>query len=542
MTVPYNRPPYPSRRFPSGESGTIRKDWGGRLPIALIFPNRYRVAMSNLGFQTLYGLFNAEPEIVCERAVWEGPGWPVLSLESQRHLAEFPLWAVSIPFELDYLHLVPLIQQAGIPLWAADREDGDPLLLGGGVALSANPEPVAPFFDAVVIGEAEPVLEELLAVLRAARGQVRREILAALAAVEGVYVPLLHDGRPIVRRWARDLSTFATTSVVLTRQTEFGDVYLIEIARGCCWHCRFCLAGQITAPPRFRRLEQLRPQIEEGLRHRRRIGLIGAAVTDHPDLEAIIEEIRAAGGGVTVSSLRADQLSPQVLAGLQAGGLKTLTLAPEVGSARLAEAIGKGFGEETLLQGLDMADQAGLRYFKLYFMLGLPGETDTDVAAIVALVQRIRERFPRASLSLSVAPFVPKAHTPFQWAPLAPAAVLEGRLRHLKRELQSLRVSVQGESVAWSRVQGVLARGDYRLAEVLARISSRSIGNWRRAMKYFRLDEKEYLRERGLEEPLPWDHIESGVDKERIWREWERAQAGLGINEGKPLHLVERLS
>ncbi len=274
-------------------------------------------------------------------------------------------------------------------------------------------------------------------------GLSREETLSTLARIPGIYVPTHPTGRPVVRRRSADLS-FPTASVVLTPESEFGDAFLIEIARGCGFGCRFCLAGHLTRPPRYRFLEQLRPQIAAGLCRRRRIGLVGAAVSDHPELEAIAQTIREQRGGFTLASLRADQVTPGLLEGLRSGGTRTLTLAPEVGSARLAAMVGKGFGAEEVLRAVEMARSAGLRRLKLYFMLGLPAEEEEDVRAIAAFVREVRRRIPDGVLSLSIAPFVPKPHTPFQWAAQLSIAETLRRQEMVKEGLRMKRVELSG--------------------------------------------------------------------------------------------------
>lgn len=518
-----------ARRRLSIEQGAVIKDWGGRLAIALVYPNSYYVGMSNLGFQTIYGILNSHDRMVGERAFWEGKA--PLSLESQRPLGDFAILAFSISYELDYLNAVQLLKAEGIPLLAEQRHEGHPLLIGGGPCITSNPEPLADIFDCLAIGEAEVILPGFIETAQEYIAGGRTELLQALSKLPGIYVPAL--SQTVSRQWAKDIDSFATTSVVLTPETELGDMYLMEIARGCRRGCRFCLAGYAFRPFRARSVEKLAAQAEAGLSHGKRLGLIGADIADYPQLDTLLQELGNRQARLSVSSLRVKPLSERLLRALADSNTRTVTLAPEAGSERLRRTIGKPFSEDDILRAVDRVARRAFPQLKLYFMVGLPGETDDDVQDLIKLALTCRELIERRKsptrIILNVAPFVPKAGTPFQRCGMTEPQALERRLRMVRSSLRQRDVEVKPESVDWSVAQAVLSRGDRRLAQALTRLSGTSLASWRRAMKESHLDAHDYAhREFSPEDKLPWDNIDSGVDAGYLRKELDKARRGAG--------------
>ncbi len=517
-----------AKRILERERGTIRKDWGGKLPIALAYPNTYQVGMSNLGLQTVYRLFNRRADVVCERVFYnQGVGSsPLISLESQRDVKDFAILAFSISFEMDYFNVVAMLRQADIPPLAEERDEDYPLLLAGGPAVTANPQPLAPIFDAFAIGEGEVIIPPLVETLQAGIGENRDELLSALARIPGIYVPsqypISNTQYPVKRQWVPDLDTCPAVSVVLTPDTEFGDMYLMEIARGCGRGCRFCLAGYTYRPVRERSPAVLLEQAEEGLRYRDRIGLVSAAVSDYSRIGELVAGLQGMGARLSASSLRVDPLPELLVRALAESGVQTLTIAPEAGSQRLRTLINKKVSEDDLMRAVELAARYDFAQLKLYFMLGLPTETEEDVQALIDLLLAVRERFPRR-VTVNITPFVPKAHTPFQWVAMAPVEGLKERLSRIEQALRPRGIAVKAESPAWAAVQGVLSRGDSRLGQALVRVKRRSLAAWRRALRECQLDSAEYLRERSWDDPLPWAVVDSGVRRDYLWREMRRA-------------------
>lgn len=548
------------------EQGGIVKDRGGKISVALVYPNTYSVGMSNLGFQTIYAYLNRLPDVVCERVFFPDPEdldeylrtrTPPFSLETQRPLSDFHLVGFSVTYEGDYINVLRLLGMAGIPVRPEARRPQDPLILMGGVCAFANPEPIAPFMDFVVVGEGEEIVGEIVAAYREAfegldpSGHKRDAFLDRLASIQGIYLPHAYEVRHaedgsveavvprraqvppvVVKRRLKDVNQFETISLLKTPRAEYGHMSLLEVGKGCGRGCRFCLEGEIYRPVRHRSLESLRETVAKIAQDGKRVGLVGACVSDYPWIGELMKILEAHGVEVSISSLRADSLTEDLVRSLKRGGHRTLTMAPEAGTERLRQVIRKAITDEQLYAACDLVRRHGIPNLKCYFMIGLPAETREDIEAIPDLAARLLERLrvpdpdghPFGKLTLSISSFVPKPWTPFQWAPFDEPRSLEEKLGVIKRGVARFsNVRVLHENPREAFLQALLARGDRRVAEFLE-IAARLGGDWRKALREWDGDPAFYAtRTRSLDEVFPWDHLDVGVKKAGLIREYERA-------------------
>ncbi len=508
------------------------------LRVAVGYPNRYALGMSNVGFQAVHRFFHLLPDTASERFFlpdraemdeYRRTGLPLRTLESGSPVRGFDVVAFSITFEPDVVHLVEMLQLAGIPPLAEDRSARDPLVIAGGPVTFLNPEPLAPFVDAFGVGEAEALLPALTGILQA---ETREQRLRGLAEESGFYVPATHEveyapeGRVLRRRvrgasrvvrarMGKDARFPPPATYILTRDTEMSDKFLVEVSRGCPTLCRFCWAGYNYLPKRSFDVERLLALARMARPHTDRIGLVSTAVGAHREIVPLVSDLRDQAFRVSVSSIRFEDVRDEFVRPLAESGERTVAIAPEVGTDRLRKAIHKRVTNDEILDKTKTLLDAGIENLKLYLMVGLPGETDTDVEAIVPLVRRIRDlvRAKRRGgrTIASVNPFIPKPGTPFQWRPMAPLPVLTARIRYLQRELGALAgVEAHCKSPRMERLQALLALGDRRLAPViLALAEGRGLN---RSLKDAGLSLDAYLyRQRELDEELPWSFLDTGM-------------------------------
>lgn len=525
--------------------------------VAIVYPNTYFVGMSNLGLHIIYEEINLRNDSVCERIflpekkeleAYDKTKTPLMSVETQRPMHQFDVVAFDVTFEMDYFHIPLMLRHGRVPIMGKDRTEFDPIVIAGGPCATFNPEPFADFIDAFIIGEGEGIVSRVLDIIRDGKmeGLDRHAILRQLANISGVYVPSLYvpiysddgefkgydiaEGAPKTIKRHFEMLTSGGETVVATNYTEFGAMYIIEVARGCGRHCRFCMAGYCFRVPRVRPLEILKEGVDRAEKLGKKVGLMGAAISDYPEVDELVTYIRSKDMRYSCASLRADSLTQAVVDGLADSGQKTITIAPETGSERLRRVINKGISEEHLQNAATLSAKSGIQHMRLYIMIGLPTETDEDIEAIVGLAERTQAHMAevgcKGRLTLSINPFIPKPFTPFQWMAMDNQKMVEKKLQYIKKALQkNRRIEVLVESPKEAYIQGVLARGDRRLGAVLAACAAdRGSKSFKAEMKAAGLDMDEMnYRERSFDEFLPWSHLDMGMDDGYLEMEWKRS-------------------
>lgn len=525
--------------------------------VAIVYPNTYFVGMSNLGLHIIYEEINLRNDSVCERIflpekkeleAYDKTKTPLMSVETQRPMHQFDVVAFDVTFEMDYFHIPLMLRHGRVPIMGKDRTEFDPIVIAGGPCATFNPEPFADFIDAFIIGEGEGIVSRVLDIIRDGKmeGLDRHAILRQLANISGVYVPSLYvpiysddgefkgyhiaEGAPKTIKRHFEMLTSGGETVVATNYTEFGAMYIIEVARGCGRHCRFCMAGYCFRVPRVRPLDILKEGVDRAEKLGKKVGLMGAAISDYPEVDELVTYIRSKDMRYSCASLRADSLTQAVVDGLADSGQKTITIAPETGSERLRSVINKGISEEHLQNAATLSAKSGIQHMRLYIMIGLPTETDEDIEAIVGLAERTQAHMAevgcKGRLTLSINPFIPKPFTPFQWMAMDNQKTVEKKLQYIKKALQkNRRIEVLVESPKEAYIQGVLARGDRRLGAVLAACAAdRGSKSFKSEMKAAGLDMDEMnYRERSFDEFLPWSHLDMGMDDGYLEMEWKRS-------------------
>ncbi|MCE1224905.1 MAG: radical SAM protein [Geobacteraceae bacterium] len=533
------------RRRRAAETGAIPAGRGGALSICLVYPNHYSVAMSSLGFQAVYKLFNDQPDLVCERAflpdreelaLYEKSGDTLVSFENERPLSDFDLIAFSVSFEPDFISIPRILRLARMRELAAERGDAEPLVLAGGAAFFINPEPIADCIDLIAVGEGETLIPALAAFLVQQQHVERQELLQRAASLPGIYVPSLSSGSPIARVCASKESP-PSCSVVLTDETEFGNMYLVEVSRGCPRGCRFCAAGFVYQPFRQQPLDSLKSAVLEGLQHRKTIGLVGAAVSDHRDIESLCEFVVEQGGSPSLSSLRVDRLTPHLLDLLAKSGHRTISLAPEGGSQRMRDMIRKNLTDEQILDAAEEVARAGILNLRLYFIIGLPGETDEDLEAMVHLTAAIKDRVLEQArahkrlgeITLSVNPFIPKPFTPLQWAGMCPLDELKRKVAWLEKQIRPLaNVRLKVEELQGCVLQALLSRGGRELTPLIRKMAEGL--NLKKAAKVCSVNvESAVTTMLPVDANSPWSVVHS-ADSGRLEAEYRTAMQVIGVS------------
>lgn len=500
------------------------------LSIALVFPNSYAVGMANLGFQTIYRLFNEFPGVRCERAfLYEQFPGVARTLESGDHIRYFDIIALSISYELDFPNLVQILINAGVTPFSKDRHPREPLIMAGGAIAFMNPVPIARFIDFFYLGEIEPQLQSLLPLLIHSKEEQwgKSELLEKLNEADEIYVPKIHDQNRKRKKVYQSLREGSPQySPVISPDSHFKNMFLIEVGRGCGRHCQFCAASHIYHPFRIFSEQKIMSVIQTFCNDTKRVGLIGAALSDYPRLNNLCSELVNQGYELGLSSFRLDVINPEFLRILERGKIKTLTFAPEAGTERLRNVIHKNLSDEQIFDAAQAIADSQINQVKLYFIIGLPGETDDDITGIVDMVEKIqnilRKNKGLNAITISINAFIPKPFTPFQWLPMAHESEIRRKRKYLEKEFKKLSgVKFNRKSVKEEVLQGIFSIGDQKIAEAIYQKIKNNL-DWSAAWQQTEIDAEAILyHQRKYEDPLPWDFIGYGISKERLWRQFK---------------------
>jgi radical SAM superfamily enzyme YgiQ (UPF0313 family) len=551
------------------EKGSIKKKWKNRVPIALIYPNKYALGMSNLGFQLVYQLLNQNDAIVAERIFLPEKNTRPLSVESGRPLADFPMLFFSVSFEQDYQHLIKLLEMSGISSLSFERTNkskniesqasgGQPLVVAGGVATFMNPEPLAPFVDLFIIGEAEPILYSVMAhLLRGIEKTSRMELLEEIGTnLPGCYIPALYevtydsncilqsntpkDGHarlpPRITKVNMDSpGNVVAHSNILTPFAEFSGLFMVELGRGCSRGCRFCAAGFIYRPPRLWSAQAIINAIDSRPDGCSRVGLLGMEMARSEDIALIADYLSNQSCSLSFSSLRADIINSPLLELLGSSNLKSAAIAPDGGSERLRQVINKGITENDVLTAAEILVKKGIQNLKLYFMIGLPTENLSDLEEMVELIMKVKKKILAvgrakgrlSSINLSINCFIPKPWTPFQFHPMEKVALLKQKLKFLRKKIAGEpNIHIKTESPEKALFQAVLSRGDRMVGKALLTMVLNDC-TWKQALKMENISPDNYtLRQRGETELFPWEIIDHGIERKYLWTEYKKALEG----------------
>ena len=513
------------------------------MSIALVFPNSYAVGMSNLGFQSVYRLFNEFPGVICERAFYY-TDFPSVTrtLESNTELREFDVVAFSISFELDFLNLVQILINAGITPFSSIRHFREPLIIAGGAVCFLNPTPLSPFVDLFVVGEIEQQLESLIgSFLESKKVKFNKEkILASLNSKAGFYVPELNDLAKKVQKVHSSLKNeIPQYSPIISPYIHFKNMFLVEVGRGCGRRCNFCAASHIYHPFRIFPVERIMETIQIHCKETSRIGLIGSAISDYAGIDELCEQLVDQGYELGLSSFRLDKITPSFIKILESGKVETVTFAPEAGTERMRKLIHKNLSHRQIIEAAEVIRDSTIHQIKLYFLIGLPGETWDDVEGIVNLVEEMQQIFLKGKkqkkITVSVNTFIPKPFTPFQWSTMEQSKEIRRKRKFLNTQIKNIPgVKISPKSTKDELLQGIFSLGDHNVGLAIYYKIIEQL-DWQKAWIKAGVDMNKILfSSKKQEQLMPWDFIQSGIKKENLWEIWEKTnRVAKGVVENK---------